>query len=118
VRQNGLVFGHEPSLLQVGTTDRPQGEVMVPSITLGRDGVGSTEEEFTAWVEFVCKHIDNRCGFEVNIDVAYPKDVQTDKFSYGWDYKILETMESAILNLWEEFCEQPTCDLPQESAQP
>jgi hypothetical protein len=75
-----------------------------PVLVLGRDGMGGGDEaDFDAWVAFVCKRIDARAGFEVDVDVRGSRDVQSDEIVGGTDEE-REIIDEAQEALWEEWC--------------
>lgn len=79
-----------------------------PSIVLGRDGMGLTDESgFDAWVSFVCRHIDAQCGFEVDVDTKHPRDVQDDRITSGSiEEQDSQTVREALEALWERWCSE------------
>jgi hypothetical protein len=78
------------------------------TVILGRDGMGeATEADFDAWVTFVCDKIDGATGLDVDVEVRHLGDVQSDHFAPRGTPNA-ETVESAIVDLWEQFCADPT----------
>ena len=75
------------------------------TLILGRDGMGedATEADFNAWVAFACERIDERCGFEVDVDTRAMREVQTDRVSADTD-DAKQTVRESLAVLWDEFC--------------
>ena len=74
------------------------------TLVLGRDGLGeSTDRDFDAWVAYVSAHIDERAGFTVDVDVAWPRDVQDDRVVGGTDEQRQAVVE-AKASIWDDWC--------------
>ena len=73
------------------------------TITLGRDGMGeqADEADFDAWVSYVCAHIDEATGLDVDVEVRGARDVQDDAIT-GMDDR--QPIHDAIQSLWDAFC--------------
>jgi len=65
-------------------------------------GTDSTED-FGAWVTYVCEHIDERCGFEVDVDTRGDRDVQSDIIDGGTDAQ-REIITEAKTAMWDAWC--------------
>lgn len=82
------------------------------SVTLGRDGMGAeaTEADYDAWVDYVCDHIDEKCGFEVEVErVHNPRDAQDNRIQAdGYGAGDSQTVRDALADLWVDFCDNPT----------
>lgn len=80
---------------------------MAACLILGRDCGDSDaltdEEDFCAWVGYVCEHIDAECGFVVDVDTRSPEGIQTDAIR-GADDAEEGTIEDAKHSLWDRFC--------------
>jgi hypothetical protein len=76
-----------------------------PTLLLGRDGIGdgADEDNFQSWVAYVCARIDERCGFEVDVDTRGQRDVQSDDIRGGTDEQ-REAIADAKRSLWDEWC--------------
>jgi len=76
-------------------------------LTLGRDGVGDDEGGFEGWVSWVTSDIDERVGFEVEVDSRAPRDVQSDAIAVlSGDREVVEqTIRDALTRLWDEWCQ-------------
>ena len=75
-----------------------------PTIILGRDGMGgmTVEEDFDRWVAFVCDRIDDACGYEVDVDVRRPRDVQSDRFIPGpGEDQDGEMLRRGLVKVWQ-----------------
>ena len=74
---------------------------------LGRDGMGDDADEaaFDAYVEYVNDHIDEACGFTVNVETHQPRDVQ-DTRVIGGTYEQRETVKYQLQEIWNAWCEQ------------
>lgn len=72
------------------------------TLVLGSDGMGenATDEDFDAWVQFVCDRIDERCGFEVDVDVCDGDD----SVYVGDDEDAASVVRGAKAALWREWC--------------
>jgi len=73
-------------------------------LVLGREGVGD-EQDFAEWVAFVCAHIDERAGLDVDVDVRGERDVQDDQIT-GADDEQRAAIAEAKRDLWDEWCAQ------------
>jgi hypothetical protein len=75
------------------------------TVILGRDGMGAfaSEDDFLAWVNYVCEHIDAAAGLDVLVETRDHRDVQTDAI---WSDEESE-IRDALITLWEEFCSSP-----------
>jgi hypothetical protein len=73
------------------------------TITLGRDGMGSQADEadFDAWVTYVCEHIDEATGLDVDVEVRRLGDVQNDAVTGTDDRQLIH---DAVRYLWDVFC--------------
>jgi hypothetical protein len=85
----------------------------VAKIVLGRDGMGpeADDADYEAWVAYVSERIDERCGFEVEVEESRPRDVQNDKITLCGFYvegsnptDEVEIVEDAVRVLWQDFC--------------
>jgi hypothetical protein len=75
------------------------------TVILGRDGMGdATEEEFARWVAFVCAHIDDAAGFEVEVDERGARDVQDGAVYADEDDRVV--VEEAVEALWNRWCSE------------
>lgn len=76
-----------------------------PTITLTAYNIGTDDEEFwREWVDYVCQNIDEKAGFEVDIDTFrrnYPAD--EDRIENVTDEQ-REHLRVVLANLWESFC--------------
>lgn len=79
---------------------------MTPLLILGRDGMGAdaTEADFDAWVSFVCDHIDDACGFEVDVDYRHRREVQSDVIVRAGDDETIRVIWEAKQALWDRWC--------------
>lgn len=75
------------------------------TLILGRDGMGGSaaEEDFSSWVLFLCRLIDERCGFEVDVDERDRGGVQSDTIIGATDEQ-RQTIDEAKRALWDEWC--------------
>jgi hypothetical protein len=76
------------------------------TLVIGRDGMGAdaTEDDFSAWVAFVCQRIDAVCpGFAIDIEVRHRSDVQSDAI-LGADDDDRQTIQEAKAELWNRWC--------------
>jgi hypothetical protein len=77
-----------------------------PLLILGREGLGADEgdeQAFEAWVEYVCDHIDKRCGFGVGVARRGHGEIQTDEIRGGTDEQ-RETIGYVKQDLWNDWC--------------
>jgi hypothetical protein len=94
------------------------------TVTLGRKGMGdAAEEDFQAWCDYVCDHIDEKLGFAVEVERRQLRDVQDDKITadgYGSGDSL--AVYEALHAMWEEFCGSPELwpsnDRPRTELQP
>lgn len=78
----------------------------MPSIVLTSYDTGfESESDFDAWTDFVCSHIDEKCGFEVDIDLRSFGRGTGDTY-LGSEGEV-ETMREAMRDLWDGFCALP-----------
>jgi hypothetical protein len=74
------------------------------TLVLGRDGMGdANEEDFEAWVAYVCARIDERAGFEVDVDEQPARGGQNDTIEGGTDEQ-RETIAEVKRSLWDDWC--------------
>jgi hypothetical protein len=72
-------------------------------IVLGRDGLGdASEADFDSWVSYVSANIDERAGFEVEVDTRGERDVQSDEITGNDEQR--ETIGETVAALWEDWC--------------
>ena len=73
------------------------------TITLGRDGMGpqADEADFDAWVTYVCEHIDEATGLDVDVEVRRLGDVQDDAVTGTDDRQLIH---AAVRYLWDVYC--------------
>jgi hypothetical protein len=80
------------------------GGVDMATLVLGRDGMGASEAaDFDLWVSFVCEHIDERVGFEVDVEERGKHDVQSDDIRTATDEE-REVILTAKELLWADWC--------------
>ncbi len=79
---------------------------MAATLVLGRDGMGAeaTEEDFDAWVAYVCANIDAVCGFDVTVETVPPKAGGQWDDIRGGDQGEREDIQRAKEQLWERWC--------------
>ena len=73
------------------------------TLILGRNSLDkSTNADFDSWVAFVCAHIDEIVGFEVDVNEHYAYDTQTDDVHNANDAerKAIHEAVHALLELW------------------
>ena len=86
---------------------------MTALVILGRDGMGelATEEDFDSWVWYVVAHINEACGFplevEVEVERRLPRDVQSDEYSHDTAAGRATLLE-AVAELWDRWCSEGT----------
>jgi hypothetical protein len=94
---------------EVGVSTRDAWETWIQSalskdvrVVLGRDGMrGVDEEDFEAWVTYVCGRINDESGLDVTVEVRrLGDDVQSDHLDPA-EYAVLS---DALLSLWDSFC--------------
>lgn len=74
------------------------------SVTLSSENMGdANEEDYTAWVQFVCDHIDEACGFEVEVDSHRFGEVGEAVFSPHEDKR--QVVAEVLQDLWTQWCE-------------
>jgi hypothetical protein len=71
-------------------------------VVLGRDGMGddADESDFDAYCAHISAHIDERCGFAVEVEIAEKRDVQSNRV-FADD---AQRVRDALTTLWDEFC--------------
>jgi hypothetical protein len=74
------------------------------TLILGRDGMGphATDWHFHTWAIYVCEHIDEACGFEVEVMMRGYHDVQDDEIS--GDDEARTIVQEAKARLWDDWC--------------
>jgi hypothetical protein len=70
------------------------------TVRLGRGDGMETVREYDAWMGFVIRHIDGRCGFEVGVEELPETEVQVDEMDGGTDGE-QATVRRVLLALWE-----------------
>ena len=80
---------------------------MSATVILGRDGMGAeaTEADFYAWVAYVCEHIDEATGQNVDVEIRGVRDVQDDAVRGTLDP---QPIRDVLQSLWEAFCADPS----------
>lgn len=74
------------------------------TMRLGRDGGNfRDEDEFYAWVEYVCAHIDAETGLDVTVETANERDVQADRYLADTQEE-RQILQDAMERLWERWC--------------
>lgn len=74
----------------------------MPSIILTSYDTGfDSESDFDAWTDFVSARIDEKCGFEVDIDLRSFGRGFGDTY-IGSEAEV-ETMREAMRDLWDDF---------------
>lgn len=76
----------------------------------GLPGLGWGEDDFDAWLTFVCEHIDDATGLDVDVDTADPRDVQEDRievYPHDGEECYGDRIRAALSDLWVQFCETP-----------
>jgi hypothetical protein len=91
---------------------------LAATLTLGRDGMGpeADEADFDAWTTYVCEHIDEATGLDVAVEIRGERDVQDDHIVADDDDR--ESIENALVTLWEAFCADTTLWPSREPAAP
>jgi hypothetical protein len=77
--------------------------VKTAKIVIGRDESLANEEDFDAFVTYVCDRIDEECGFSVHVETHGPRDVQNTVVTAS-DDEAEDTVKGALYRLWEAFC--------------
>lgn len=79
--------------------------VTLTSYNMGDD---ATEADYNSWTEFVCRHIDERAGFEVNVEIERFGTAGNDTFVGNLNEGQLEELRHLVqIELWEEWCSNP-----------
>jgi len=80
-------------------------------VILGRDGINDLNEaDYTAWVSYFAKHVDERVGFEVEVEYREETEQdQTDRVrildgSHRLVDEKVKAVRLAIQDLWDAFC--------------
>jgi len=75
------------------------------SVTLTSYNMGDvTEADYDAWIQYVSDRIDERCGFEVDLDAcAFDRPAFTTAIA-GATAAEEEVIRAALAALWEEAC--------------
>lgn len=79
---------------------------MAASVKLTASNLGgtATEADFDAWIAYVCARIDAVCGFEVGVESFRFGEAADRDVIRGTDAE-REAIETALVTLWDEGCE-------------
>ncbi len=80
-------------------------------VTLLFEGLGeaATVEDFVVWVAFVAKHIDERCGFEVEVAEAHYREGGPNRIEADSEAQ-RDTIAGVLDDLWRVFCREGYAD--------
>lgn len=78
---------------------------IVVVVVLSSSGMGSlaTEEDYDSYCDFIESNIDDRVGFEVNVERA--RFGLPGRRPLGQDTDACDAVDAALIDLWGEWCE-------------